>query len=143
MQSKPRHEMQWNARTHVGQSRHSNSFRQPLHQLQWSTRKWAHSEHFIRTESRCCGQKVSPLRASYGIGLTFAGQFSAEHRSNASVLLAGPFCRRALYNPNFKALTRCAALPPSMPLISSRTEAVVPSVFSSVPMCFHPVTITS
>lgn len=77
------------------------------------------------------------------MGLLFAEQVSAEHRSSARVLLAGPLFRRALYNPNFKASVRCSALPPSMPLISSRTEFVVLSVLSFVPRFFHPITMIS
>jgi hypothetical protein len=132
------------AETHLGQSHHANSLRQPLHQLQWSTRVRPHSEHFVGgVEIRCCGQTVdpSPPRASYDIGVLFAEHLLVEHRINARVLFAGPLCRRALYNPNFRASARCVAFPPSMPLISSRTEFDVLSDLSFVPRCFHPVTM--
>jgi len=113
--------------------------------LQWSTRVWPHSEHFISgVEVTCFGQMISPspLRASYEMGVLFAEQVSVEHRSSARVLLSGPLCLRALYNPNFKASTRWIALPPSMPLISSTTEVVF-SPFSSALRCFHPFAIIS
>ena len=77
------------------------------------------------------------------MGLAFAGQPSSVHRSSARVVLAGPFRRRALYNPNFKASARCGALPPTIPLMSPRTDSAVLLVFNFVSRCFHPITMNS
>ena len=91
----------------------------------------------------CFGQVVRPVRASHDTRSVFAEHFSSVHCNSARVLSAGRFCRRALYSPNFKASARCGAVPSSMPLMSSKIDVVVLSVFIFVPRWLHPIIMIS
>jgi len=103
----------------------------------------AHSEHLIvQVRDLWFGQQRFP-RASCVMGCLFAEHFWSVHRSRARVLSAGSFRRRALYNPNFKGSAWCAVPPPSIPLMSPKTDAIVLSDFSFAPRCSHPIAMIS